>query len=66
MGIVIAAVAAGSVGLAAAFVGVIALLRQKNGVGRRADHVSASDPALAEELRQVQAQIDAGSMGYRL
>ncbi|TAJ47281.1 MAG: hypothetical protein EPO52_12325 [Herbiconiux sp.] len=66
MGIVIAAVAAGSVGLAAAFVGVIALLRQKNRVGRRADHVSAADPALAEELRQVQAQIAAGSMGYRL
>lgn len=65
MGIVIAAVAAGSIGLAAAFVGVAALLRQKNGVGRRADHLSASDPAFASELRQLQAQIDSGQSGYR-
>lgn len=65
MGIVIAAIAAGSVGLAAAFVGVFALLRQKGGIGRRADNISASDPALAGELRQLQVQIDSGRSGYR-
>lgn len=66
MGAVIAAIAAGSVGLAAAFVGLIALSRRTSGIGRRADRVSASDPALAAELRHVQAQIDSGRIGYRL
>lgn len=65
MGIVIAAIAAGSVGLAAAFVGVFALLGHRNGIGRRADDLSASDPALAGELRQLQTQIDSGRSGYR-
>lgn len=65
MGIVIAAVAAGSVGLAAALVGIVTLLRQKNAAGRRADRFSASDPDFADELRQLQAQIDSGRIGYR-
>jgi hypothetical protein len=65
MGIVIAAVAAGAVGLAAAFVAIVVLLGQKNGAGRRAERFSASDPAFAGELRQLQAQIDFGRSGYR-
>ncbi|GGI42728.1 hypothetical protein GCM10010988_40490 [Cnuibacter physcomitrellae] len=65
MGVVIAAVSAGALGLAAAITGALALLRRHDHVGRRADAVAGTDPRLATELRDLQSQIDAGRSGYR-
>jgi hypothetical protein len=62
----IAAAAATAVGVAIAFTALVALLRRHDRAGRRADAVAGADPRLAAELREVQAQIDAGRRGYRV
>ncbi|CAD6001944.1 hypothetical protein [Agreia sp. COWG] len=60
MGAVLAAIGAGAIGVAIVVVGMLSVLNRPGGASRRAEALQRTDPHLAEELRQVQAQIDRG------
>ena len=60
MGALFAAISIGAVGLAAAIIGMFALLSFANPAKRRAKNLQQTDPQLAAELRKVEADINRG------